>query len=284
MHASSVAESAVASPSQAAAYPIRRIAVLGAGTMGSRIAAHIANAGFPVFLLDMAQPGEPNKLAAQAVEGLKKSKPAALAAPEFAARITIGNFDDDLAKLQDCDWIIEAVAENLEIKRSLLARVAAHLRPDAILTTNTSGLPVGEIAQALPQELRRRWFGTHFFNPPRYMQLIEIIATPDSDPAAVESVARFAEIQLGKSVVPANDRPNFIANRIGAFSILNTIRVMQSLGLSIEEVDALTGRPMGWPKTGTFRLADMVGLDVLGSVVRNFAVMNPPPDRASPDQ
>jgi 3-hydroxyacyl-CoA dehydrogenase len=271
MHASSVAESAVASPSQAAAYPIRRIAVLGAGTMGSRIAAHIANAGFPVFLLDMAQPGEPNKLAAQAVEGLKKSKPAALAAPEFAARITIGNFDDDLAKLQDCDWIIEAVAENLEIKRSLLARVAAHLRPDAILTTNTSGLPVGEIAQALPQELRRRWFGTHFFNPPRYMQLIEIIATPDSDPAAVESVARFAEIQLGKSVVPANDRPNFIANRIGAFSILNTIRVMQSLGLSIEEVDALTGRPMGWPKTGTFRLADMVGLDVLGSVVRNFA-------------
>ncbi|MGB9029818.1 MAG: 3-hydroxyacyl-CoA dehydrogenase/enoyl-CoA hydratase family protein [Acidobacteriaceae bacterium] len=271
MHASSVAESAAASPSQAAAYPIRRIAVLGAGTMGSRIAAHIANAGFPVLLLDMAQPGETNNLAAQAVEGLKKSRPAALAAPEFAARITIGNFDDDLAKLTDCDWVIEAVAENLEVKRSLLARVAPHLRPDAILTTNTSGLPVGEIAQALPQELRRRWFGTHFFNPPRYMQLLEIIATPDSDPAAIESITRFAEIQLGKSVVPANDRPNFIANRIGAFSMLNTIRVMQQQGLSIEEVDALTGRPMGWPKTGTFRLADMVGLDVLGSVVRNFA-------------
>ena len=271
MHASSVAESVAATPLQAAAYPIRRIAVLGAGTMGSRIAAHIANAGFPVLLLDVAQPGEPNRLAAQAVEALKKSRPAALAVPEFAARITIGNFDDDLAKLQDCDWVIEAVAENLEIKRSLLARVASHLRPDAILTTNTSGLPVGEIAQVLPQELRRRWFGTHFFNPPRYMQLLEIIATPDSDPAAVDSVARFAEVYLGKSVVPANDRPNFIANRIGAFSILNTIRVMQSLGLSIEEVDALTGRPMGWPKTGTFRLADMVGLDVLGSVVRNFA-------------
>ena len=271
MHASSVAESAVATASQAAAYPIRRIAVLGAGTMGSRIAAHMANAGFTVLLLDMAQPGEPNKLAAQALEGLKKSRPAALAAPEFAARITIGNFDDDLAKLRDCDWVIEAVAENMEIKRSLLARVAPHLRPDAILTTNTSGLPVGEIAQALPEELRRRWFGTHFFNPPRYMQLLEIIATPESDPAAVESVARFAEIQLGKSVVPANDRPNFIANRIGAFSMLNTIRVMQQQGLSIEEVDALTGRPMGWPKTGTFRLGDMVGLDVLGSVVRNFA-------------
>jgi 3-hydroxyacyl-CoA dehydrogenase len=271
MHASSVAESAVAHPSQAVAYPIRRVAVLGAGTMGSRIAAHIANAGFPVLLLDMAQPGEPNKLGAQALEGLRKSRPAALASPEFAARITIGNFDDDLAKLKDCDWVIEAVAEDMEIKRGLLARVGQHLRPDAILTTNTSGLPVGEIAQVLPLELRRRWFGTHFFNPPRYMQLLEIIATPESDPAAVDSVARFAEIQLGKSVVPANDRPNFIANRIGAFSILNTIRVMQSLGLSIEEVDALTGRPMGWPKTGTFRLADMVGLDVLGSVVRNFA-------------
>jgi len=271
MHASSVVEITVSTPSQSADWPIRRIAVLGAGTMGSRIAAHIANAGFPVLLLDMAQPGEPNRLAAQALEALKKSKPAALASPDFAARIIIGNFDDDLPKLKDYDWIIEAVAENMEIKRTLLARVAPYLRRDAILTTNTSGLPVGEIAQALPQEIRRRWFGTHFFNPPRYMQLLEIIATPDSDPSAISSNSRFAEVYLGKSVVPANDRPNFIANRIGAFSMLNTIRVMQQQGLSIEEVDALTGRPMGWPKTGTFRLADMVGLDVLGSVVRNFA-------------
>jgi 3-hydroxyacyl-CoA dehydrogenase len=271
MHASSVVETTVSTPSQSADWPIRRIAVLGAGTMGSRIAAHIANAGFPVLLLDMAQPREPNRLAAQALEALKKSKPAALASLDFAARIIIGNFDDDLPKLKDYDWIIEAVAENMEIKRTLLARVAPYLRRDAILTTNTSGLPVGEIAQALPQEIRRRWFGTHFFNPPRYMQLLEIIATPDSDPSAISSINRFAEVYLGKSVVPANDRPNFIANRIGAFSMLNTIRVMQQQGLSIEEVDALTGRPMGWPKTGTFRLADMVGLDVLGSVVRNFA-------------
>ena len=252
-------------------YPIRRIAVLGAGTMGSRIAAHMANAGFPVLLLDMAQPGEPNALAAKALEGLKKSKPAALAAPEFAARIESGNFDDDLAKLKDCDWVIEAVAENLEIKRALLARVVPHLRPTAILTTNTSGLPVAQIAEALPPDVRRRWFGTHFFNPPRYMQLLEVIAAPESDPAAIASVSRFAEVFLGKSVVPANDRPNFIANRIGAFSMLNTLRVMQQHGLTIEEVDALTGKPMGWPKTGTFRLGDMVGLDVLGSVVRNFA-------------
>jgi 3-hydroxyacyl-CoA dehydrogenase len=207
----SVAEPAGAVPSQAVRFPIRHVAVLGAGTMGSRIAAQIANAGFPALLLDMAQPGDPNKLASQSVEALKKAKPAALARLEFARRITIGNFDDDLPKLKDCDWVIEAVAENLDIKRALLGRVAPHLRADAILTTNTSGLPVGDIAKALPEDLRRRWFGTHFFNPPRYMQLVEIIATPESDPTAVASVAQFAEVYLGKSVVPANDRPNFIA-------------------------------------------------------------------------
>ncbi|MGA7886142.1 MAG: 3-hydroxyacyl-CoA dehydrogenase/enoyl-CoA hydratase family protein [Acidobacteriaceae bacterium] len=261
----SVAEPATPAP-RATAWPIRRVAVLGAGTMGSRIAAHLANAGFPVLLLDLD-----NALVAKALEGLKKSKPAALASPEFLARVTTGNFQDDLAKLAECDWVIEAVAENLDIKRDLLARVAPHLRPNALLTTNTSGLPVAAIAQTLPAELRRRFFGTHFFNPPRYMQLVEIIATPESDPSAVAAVARFAEVHLGKTVVPANDRPNFIANRIGAFSLLNTIRVMQAQGLTIEEVDALTGKPLGWPKTGTFRLADMVGLDVLGSVVRNFA-------------
>jgi 3-hydroxyacyl-CoA dehydrogenase len=270
MSSATVNESVATSPA-VVQYSIRRIAILGAGTMGSRIAAHIANAGFPVLLLDLTQPGDPNALTVKAVEALKKSKPAALAAPEFAARIQVGNFDDDLAKLADCDWIIEAVAENLDIKRALLARVVPHLRPDALLTTNTSGLPVAAIAEGLPAEVRRRWFGMHFFNPPRYMQLIEIIATPETDPAAIASVDRFATVQLGKSVVPANDRPNFIANRIGAFSMLNTLRVMQAQGLTIEEVDALTGKPMGWPKTGTFRLADMVGLDVLGSVVRNFA-------------
>ena len=264
-------EAAVTGSERAARYPIRRIAVLGAGTMGSRIAAQVANAGFPALLLDMAQEGERNGLAARALEALKKSKPAALASPDFAARIAIGNFDDDLEKLRECDWVIEAVAENLEIKRNLLARVVPHLRGDAILTTNTSGLPVGEIALELPGEVRRRWFGTHFFNPPRYMQLVEIIATPETDGAAVETVARFAEVHLGKSVVAANDRPNFIANRIGAFAMLNTLRVMEQQGLTVEEVDLLTGKPLGWPKTGTFRLADMVGLDVLGSVVRNFA-------------
>jgi 3-hydroxyacyl-CoA dehydrogenase len=257
--------------SRRAAWLIRRVAVLGAGTMGSRIAAQIANSGLPVLLLDMAQEKDRNALAAKAVEGLKKSRPAALASPEFAARIEVGNFDDDLTRLRDCDWVIEAVAENLDIKRALLTRIVPHLRADAIVTTNTSGLPVAEIAQDLPSSVRQRWFGTHFFNPPRYMQLVELIATPESDPGAMASVREFATVALGKTVVAANDRPNFIANRIGAFSLLNTIRVMQEQGLTIEEVDALTGKPLGWPKTGTFRLADMVGLDVLGSVVRNFA-------------
>ncbi len=257
----------------AARNPILRVAVLGAGTMGARIAAHIANAGLPVLLLDRVVPGEKdrNRLAAQAVELLKKSKPAAFVAPELASRITIGNFEDDLEGLKHCDWIIEAVAEDMEIKRALLAKAAQHVRPDAAMTTNTSGLPVALIAKDFPAELRRRWFGTHFFNPPRYMRLLEMIATPDSDPAMVAAIAHFADLRLGKTVVPAHDTPNFIANRIGTFAMLNTFRTMQQMDLSVEEVDALTGTAIGWAKTGTFRLADMVGIDVLTSVARNFS-------------
>jgi 3-hydroxyacyl-CoA dehydrogenase len=252
-------------------YNIRRAAVLGAGTMGARIAAHIANAGLPVLLLDMVPAnGDRNSLASQALGNLRTTKPAAFASPSAAQNITIGNFDDDLAKLKDCDWIIEAVAENLEIKRSLLSKVAAHIHADAILTTNTSGLPVAKVGEQLPDSLRRRWFGTHFFNPPRYMRLLEIIATPDTHPEAIAAIADFGDRQLGKTVVPANDVANFIANRVGTFAMLNTFKVMQEQGLSVEEVDVLTGQAIGWPKTGTFRLADMVGLDVLGSVARNF--------------
>jgi 3-hydroxyacyl-CoA dehydrogenase len=253
-------------------YDIRRVAVLGAGTLGARIAAHIANAGLPVLLLDIVPgSGDRNSIAAQALDSLKKAKPAAFADPSLSTHISIGNFEDDLAKLKDYDWVIEAVSENLEIKRSLLSKVVAHLRADAILTTNTSGLPVAKIVEQLPEEVRRRWFGTHFFNPPRYMRLFELIATPESDPKAVAAIAEFADRKLGKTVVPANDVPNFIANRIGTFCMLNTLRIMQVQGLSIEEVDLLTGSVIGWPKTGTFRLADMVGIDVLGSVARNFA-------------
>ncbi len=253
-------------------FNIRRAAVLGAGTMGARIAAHIANAGLPVLLLDIVpEKGDRNSLAAQALNNLKSSKPAAFAVPSIAAHIIIGNFEDDLPRLKECDWVIEAVAENLEIKRALLSKVAAQLNPEAILTTNTSGLPVAQIGAQLPELLRRRWFGTHFFNPPRYMRLLEVIATPETDPATIAAITEFGDRRLGKTVVPANDVANFIANRVGTFLMLNTFKIMQEQGLSIEEIDLLTGPAVGWPKTGTFRLADLVGIDVAASVARNFA-------------
>ena len=252
---------------------IRRVAVLGAGTMGARIAAHIANAGFPVVLLDVVPEGatDRNVLAARSLENLKKSKPPAFVDVSVTSNITIGNFEDDLERLRVCDWVLEAVAENLDIKRALLARIAPHIHDNAIVSTNTSGLPVGLIAKDMPEPFRRRWFGTHFFNPPRYMRLMELIVTPETDARAAASVENFSRIHLGKLVVRAHDTPNFIANRIGTFVLLNTFRTMLQLGLSIEETDALTGTAIGWPKTGTFRLADMIGIDVLVNVARNFA-------------
>jgi 3-hydroxyacyl-CoA dehydrogenase len=255
---------------------IRKAAVLGAGTMGSRIAAHLANAGLPVVLLDIPGP-EPARsgVAAQSLEHLKKSKPAAFFDTALASRITIGNFDDDLPLLAGCDWVIEAVTENLAIKQQLIEKITPHLKPDAILTTNTSGIPIASIAARMPEHLRKRWFGTHFFNPPRYMRLVEIIATPDTDPAAIEAVAHFSDLRLGKEVVFARDTPNFIANRIGVFIMLEAVRLMQAEDLTIEEVDALTGHAIGWPRTGTFRLADLVGLDVLAHVASNFAGSHP---------
>jgi 3-hydroxyacyl-CoA dehydrogenase len=253
-------------------YSINRVAVLGAGTMGARIAAHVANAGLPVLLLDIVPAaGGRNSLGVQALNNLKTLKPAAFASPACASLITTGNFEDDLDKLEGCDWVIEAVAENLAIKQALLKQVAEHLHSTAILTTNTSGLPVANIAEHLSPDLRKRWFGTHFFNPPRYMKLLEIIATPQTDAEAIQTVSDFGDRHLGKSVVPANDVQNFIANRIGTFSMLNVFRIMEEQNLTIEEVDLLTGAIVGWPKTGTFRLSDMVGLDVLAAVARNFA-------------
>jgi 3-hydroxyacyl-CoA dehydrogenase len=250
---------------------VRRAAVLGAGTMGSRIAAHLANAGIPVLLLDMVPAGEGprSRLATDAIAALAKTKPAALYEPSLAALITPGNFDDDLPKLAQCDWIVEAVAENLEIKTALLQRVTQHLAPQAVLTTNTSGLPVSKIAAGLNAK-RDRFFGTHFFNPPRYMRLLEIIATDESDAAVVSAFAAFADRILGKQIVFANDTPNFIANRIGVAVMFTAATLMLDQGLTIEEVDALTGPAIGWPRTGTFRLADMVGIDILAHVAANF--------------
>ena len=250
---------------------VRRAAVLGAGTMGSRIAAHLANAGIPVLLLDIVPEGESvrNKLAQSALTALAKAKPAALFEPSLAAMITPGNFEEDLPKLAQCDWVIEAVAENLEIKTALLGRVAPHLAPLAVLTTNTSGLPIRNIAAGLKSH-RDRFFGTHFFNPPRYMQLLEVIPTSESDPGVVSAFATFADRMLGKRVVYANDTPNFIANRIGVVVMFTAASLMLEQGLTIEEVDALTGPALGWPRTGTFRLADMVGIDILAHVAANF--------------
>ena len=251
---------------------LRRAAVLGAGTMGSRIAAHLANAGVDVLLLDLASnDGRRNAIAEKALDALKKSKPAAFYAAGAAARVRTGNFEDDLEQLATCDWVVEAVTEDLGIKQQLLKRVATHVRGDAFLTTNTSGIPVGTIAEALPEALRKRWFGTHFFNPPRYMRLVEVIPGPETDPEPMAALSTFLDQVLGKEVVRARDTPNFIANRIGTFFILETLRVMEEEALNIEEVDALTGTAIGLPRTGTFRLADMVGLDILAHVARNFA-------------
>jgi 3-hydroxyacyl-CoA dehydrogenase len=253
---------------------IHKVAILGAGTMGARIAAHFANAGVPSYLLDIVPPdahgAARNKIAAAGLEAVKKSKPAAFMESSLARLVTIGNFEDDLKRLGEVDWIVEAVVENLDIKRDLLKKVDAVRKPGTIITTNTSGLPVAKIAEGFSDDFRKCWFGTHFFNPPRYMRLLEIIPTPDSDPEAVSGVAHFADVHLGKGIVIAKDTPNFIANRIGTFSVMNVMRLMQEMDLSVEEVDALTGQAVGWPKSATFRTIDMVGLDILGHVVGNM--------------
>src|SRR5438477_5086296 len=202
---------------------INKVAILGAGTMGARIAAHFANAGVPSYLLDIVPPDADgaarNKIAAAGLEAARKSKPAAFFESSLARLVTVGNFDDDLKRLAEVDWIIEAVVENLEIKRGLLKKVEAVRRPGTIITTNTSGLPVGKIAEGFSDDFRRAWFGTHFFNPPRYMRLLEIIPTAETDRAALDAVVHFSDVQLGKGIVFAKDTPNFIANRIGTFSV-----------------------------------------------------------------
>jgi 3-hydroxyacyl-CoA dehydrogenase len=254
---------------------IHKVAVLGAGTMGSRIAAQFANAGVPSYLLDIvpadADSSARNKIAAAGLDAAKKSKPAAFMEPGLARLITVGNFDDDLKRLAEVDWIIEAVVENLDLKRALLRKVEAIRKPGTIITTNTSGLPVGKIAEGFSDDFRRSWFGTHLFNPPRYMRLLEIIPTADTDRGAIDAVAQFCDIHLGKGIVLAKDTPNFIGNRIGTFSVLNVMRLMQEMDLSIEDVDALTGQALGWPRSATFRTIDLVGLDILGHVVANTA-------------
>jgi len=250
---------------------IRKVAVLGAGVMGAQIAAHCANAGVPVILFDLpAKEGEPNAIAKKAIEGLRKLDPAPLATRDRGQFIDVANYGADLDKLRAADLIIEAIAEKMEWKRDLYAKVAPYLRADAIFASNTSGLSIGALDEGLPESIRDRFCGIHFFNPPRYMALVELIATGRTDPAMLDALEAWLTTRLGKSVVRARDTPNFVANRVGVLSIMAVLHHTARLGLGFDEVDALTGPLIGRPKSATFRTADVVGLDTLAHVVSNL--------------
>jgi 3-hydroxyacyl-CoA dehydrogenase len=244
---------------------IRKVAVLGAGTMGAQIAGHAANAGLSVILLDLTV----DQVQA-ALKGLQKTSPPALFLPERVKQIQAGSFERDLSNIKEADWVIEAVAEDPAIKKQLLEKVDGARRPGSFITTNTSGLSITGLADGRTDDFRRHWFGTHFFNPPRYMKLLEIIPTAETDPEALAAFETFAEIALGKNVVRAKDTPNFIANRIGLFAAMKAIHLMQTGGFTIEEVDNLTGTLIGRAKTATFRTIDMVGADIFVHVADNI--------------
>ena len=252
--------------------PIRRVAVLGAGTMGARIAAHFANAGVPALLLDIVLPNQPDRCAA-AKNGLQsalKQRPPGFFLDSLASLVTPGNFDDDLPRLAECDWILEAVTEDLAIKRALWQKVAAVRRAGTIVSSNTSGIPLASIVEGMPEEFQQHFCGTHFFNPPRYLHLLEVIPGPRTNADVLQAVSAFGERRLGKGVVRCKDTPNFIGNRIGSF-IGSTVQQLTVEGdYSIEEVDLLTGKLIGLPKSGSFRLLDIVGLDIWAHVTRNL--------------
>src|SRR2546421_11504862 len=257
----------------AAMIPVKKAAVLGAGTMGAQIAAHLANARIPTLLLDIVPPDESqdrSRIARAGLEAAKKSKPAAFFTSDLASLVAVGNFEDDLAKLKDCDLIIEAVVENLQIKQSLYERGEQHRRLGSVVASNTSGIPLQQLAAGRSEDFRAHFLGMHFFNPPRYMHLVELIRTEWTKPEVSCSMFGFLDERLGKGVVVAKDRPNFIANRIGTFGALVTIHAMLEDGYTIEEVDKITGPAVGRPKTATFRTFDLVGLDVFAHVVKNL--------------
>jgi len=254
---------------------IQRVAVLGAGTMGSRIAAHFANAGIPALLLDVAGKPNRNTPALQGIQNALKQRPGGFFTDDKAALVEPGNFDDDLAKLADCDWIIEAVVENLQVKRGLWQKVEAARKLDAVLSTNTSGIPLAKISEGFSPAFRRHFLGTHFFNPPRYLHLMELIPGPETDPGMLADVEQFADRRLGKGVVRTKDTPNFIANRIGSFLGGTVAKTMVEEDFTIEEVDTLTGPLIGVPNTASFRLLDLVGLDVWGFVGTNLHELVP---------
>jgi len=265
---------------------IERVAVVGAGVMGAAIAAHFVNSQFSVDLLDivprdltpeekakgltLTHPAVRNRIVARGLEAARRNKPTAFFLPEWLDRVRQGNLEDDFGRLAEADWIIEAVTENLEIKTSLLKRIDAVRKPGTIVSTNTSGIPINSLAAGLSADFRQHWLGTHFFNPPRYMKLLEMIPGTDTEPWVLETVSNIGDLWLGKGIVVCKDTPNFIANRIGTFGLQHVLLVMQQDGYSIDEVDQLTGPAIGRPKSATFRTLDIVGLDTFAHVTRNI--------------
>ena len=259
---------------------VQRVAVLGSGVMGSRIACHCAQTGSTVLLLDLpAAEGPRNGIAAKHLDDALKSNPSPLYAKKFARRIETGNFEDDLARIAECDWIIEVVVERLDIKQQLFEKVEKHRKPGTLITTNTSGIPIALLTAGRSDDFRRHFLGTHFFNPPRYLQLLELIPGPETAPEVLDFFTRYGETVLGKQVVLCKDTPAFIANRVGVFAIQALFHTVEDLGLSVEAVDKLTGPAMGRPKSATFRTCDVVGLDTLAHVAKGVAEHCPNDER-----
>ncbi len=252
-------------------FQVKKVAVLGAGVMGAQIAAHLVNVKVPVVLFDLAaKEGPKNGIVTKAVEGLKKLKPAPLGMPEDATLIGQANYDEHLEQLRDCDLIIEAIAERMDWKLDLYKKIAPYVREDAIVASNTSGLSITKLSEALPENIKPRFCGIHFFNPPRYMQLVELINTPTTQPIVLDQLEAFVTSAVGKGVVRAKDTPNFIANRVGIAGMLGVMKQVENFGLSYDVVDDLTGKKLGRASSGTFRTADVVGLDVMYHVIKTL--------------
>src|SRR3954471_17246282 len=252
-------------------FQVKKVAVLGAGVMGAQIAAHLVNVKVPVVLFDLpAKEGPKNGIVTKAVEGLKKLKPSPLGVPEDAALIQQANYEEHMALLGECDLVIEAIAERMDWKLDLYQKIAPHLAPHAIVASNTSGLSITKLSEALPDSIRPRFCGIHFFNPPRYMYLVELIATPATQPQILDDLETFVTTSLGKGVVRAKDTPNFIANRVGIAGMLATMHEVDKFGLTYDVVDDLTGKKLGRASSGTFRTADVVGLDTMAHVIKTL--------------
>ena len=253
---------------------IKRVAVLGSGVMGSRIACHFAGIGIPVLLLDIVpkevaeskDPKARNKIVNDSLAAAVKSNPSPLYHKDALKKITTGNFDDNMKDIANCDWVIEVVVERLDIKKSVYEKVEQYRKAGTLITSNTSGIPIHLLSQGRSEDFKKNFCGTHFFNPPRYLRLLEIIPTPDTDPTNIAFLMHYGDLYLGKTTVLCKDTPAFIANRIGVYGIMAIFGLVDKLGLSIDEVDALTGPIIGRPKSATFRTADVVGIEPLVKV------------------